>query len=110
MVKGASPKTEEEWMAHNDTVTTVLKKYGSFKILCDHWRIRGPITQQQRMEQVLQFWSAGDIVPRNPFLNRNLWPKGINQQPSEEDEVDQDGYEPTRDDEKILSDINELET
>ena len=110
MVKGATPKTEEDWMAHNETVTKVLNRYGSFKILCDHWRIRGQITPQQRMERVLQFWSAGDIVPRNPFLNRNFWPKGIDQQPSEEDDVNLEGYEPTGENDRILSDINDLET
>ena len=92
------------------TVRDVLERHGSYKITCDYWRIKGPISPQQRMERVLEFWSAGDIVPRNPFLHRSLWSKENRQQSAKEEDEHLAGYERTAEDDRILSDIHELET
>ena len=31
------------------------------------------MTQEEMKNHVLEFWSSGDLVRHNPFLNHNLW-------------------------------------
>ena len=130
MIKGASPRTEEEWTTHNMKVRETLRRHGTHKINCDFWRIRGPLSREERMDRVLEFWRAGDIVPRNPFLHKSLRERENKQRSSRDEDLkgyastgdedlegytptaDEDlaGYAPTGEDGKILDDICELET
>ena len=130
MIKGASPKTEEEWTAHNLKVREMLRRHGTHKVNCDFWRIRGPLSREERVDRVLEFWRAGDIVPRNPFLHKSLIKRNIERGSSGDEDPecyiptgdndlesdtptagkDLEGYSPTGKDDKILADICELET
>ena len=68
------------------------------------------------MRRVLEFWSAGGIHPGNSFLHTNLWEKeskGLAEEeyaPTETVDIDLEGYSPTEEGDKILEDVNELET
>ena len=68
------------------------------------------------MRRVLEFWSAGGIHPGNPFLHTNLREKESKRLAEEEYaptgtvDIDLEGYSPTEEGDKILEDINELET
>ena len=79
MVKGAKldeNSSNEEYHDHYKTVVEALKKYGRpyrHKMENDFWRIKGKMTQEEMKNHVLEFWSSGDLVRHNPFLNRNLW-------------------------------------
>ena len=79
MVKGAKldeNSSNEEYHDHYRTVVEALKKYGRpyrHKMENDFWRIKGKMTQEEMKNHVLEFWSSGDLVRHNPFLNRNLW-------------------------------------
>ena len=116
MIKGASPETEEEWTAHNLRVRDVLRRHGTHKINCDFWRIRGPLSREERMDRVLEFWRAGDIVPRNPFLHKSLQDRKAIRASSNDGDAnryiptDLEGYSPTEEGDKVLEDINKLET
>ena len=59
------------------------------------------------MDHVLEFWNAGDIEPRNPFLDKSLRDRELTRSTTDEDLK---GYAPTGEDGKILDDICELET
>ena len=79
MVKGAKldeNSSKEEYHDHYKTVVEALKKYGRpyrRKMENDFWRIERKMTKEEMKSHVLEFWSSGDIIRHNPFLNRNLW-------------------------------------
>ena len=113
MVKGAKPETEEEWRDHYKTVTEALKRYGvSYrrKMDCDFWKIKGPTTREEQMDRVLEFWCAGDIVPQNPFLHRNLWGRKDDKRTVKWERNKLEGYDPEGEDGAILMDLCEEET
>ena len=110
---GANPTTDEEWEDHYQTVTEALKKYGSSyrrKLNHDFWRIERTTTPEERKSKVLEFWSAGDIVPQNPFLHRSLWGRKNDYQSVGWNGQGLEGYDPNGEGEVILSDICEKET
>ena len=112
MVKGANPKTEAEWDDHYQTVTEALKRYGSsYRRKMDHdfWRIEQTMTPEERKDRVLEYWCAGDIVPQNPFLHRNLWDRKNDYQSVGWNRRKLDGYDPNDDGEVILIDLCEEE-
>ena len=61
------------------------------------------------MERVLDFWRAGDIVPRNPFLHSNLWGVETKRERSERRSGIEylAGYSESGEDGRILADIRD---
>ena len=103
MVKRPDPSDEKSLALHHKQAWEELKTHGTHKINCEFWKIRGPISREDRMERVLESWRAGDIVPQNPFLNSNLWK---NTSAGTDDHLA--GYSESGEDGKILSDIRDV--
>ena len=68
------------------------------------------MTPEERKDQVLEFWCAGDIVPQNPFLHRSLWNRKYDYQSVGWNRRRLEGYNPDDDGEVILIDLCEEET
>ena len=107
MVKRPDHGTEEEIASHHKRVWEELKTHGTHKINSEFWKIRGPISRADRMERVLEFWRAGDIVPRNPFLNSNLWNRATMERASRGKNDNLAGYSESGEDGRILDDIRD---
>ena len=108
MMKGADLRTEEDLAKHDKLVWEELKIHGTHKINSEFWKIRGPISRADRMERVLESWRAGDIVPRNPFLNSNLWRRTTMERASRGKDDHLAGYSESGEDGRILSDIRDV--
>ena len=61
-----------------------------------------------RMERVLDFWRAGDIVPRNPFLHSSLWGKSTKKDASRGEDDSLAGYSESGENGRILNDIRDV--
>ena len=110
LLKGVTPRTAEDAWEHDKTVREELEKPGVVhKINSQFWKIRGPISREERMERVLDFWRAGDIVPRNPFLHSNLWGVETKRERSERRSGIEylAGYSESGEDGRILADIRD---
>ena len=100
MVKRPDHAAEEEITNHHKRVWQELKTHGTHRINAEFWKIRGPISKKDRMERVLEFWRAGDVVERNPFLSSKLWDK-----PQRKEDLA--GYSESGDDGRILTDLQD---
>ena len=113
VVKSTKPRDQEQEETFNDTVESLLKKHGAYKVQCQWQReiSKSETTSPtQRLDQVLEAWSAGDIVYRNPFLHKSLWKREDKLKSIKEERESLAGYEPDADDDRILHDIHESET
>merc|ERR1711974_440203 len=110
LLKGAIPESVEEVIDHNKAIREELGKPGAVhRINSQFWKIRGPISREERMERVLDFWRAGDIVPRNPFLHSNLWGVETEREKSERRSGIEylSGYSESGEDGRILTDLRD---
>merc|ERR1712001_371422 len=99
--------TEEEIANHHKRVWEELKIHGTHKINTEFWKIRGPISKADRMERVLEFWRAGDVVARNPFLNSKLWNRAAMDRAPKGKDDNLAGYSESGEDGRILDDIRD---
>ena len=106
MVKRPDNGTEEEIANYHKRVWEELKIHGTHKINTEFWKIRGPISKADRMERVLEFWRAGDVVARNPFLSSKLWGSPTMDK-SHTKKDDMAGYSESGEDGRILSDLRD---
>ena len=107
IIKGADIRTEEALAEHDKVVWEELRKHGTHKVNSEFWKIKGPISRKDRMERVLEFWGAGDIVPRNPFLHSSLWGRNAKRDASRGENDSLAGYSESGEDGKILTDIRD---
>ena len=73
----------------------------------EFWKIRGPISKADRMERVLEFWRAGDVVARNPFLSSKLWGRPTTDRTLTGKDDNLAGYSESGEDGRILDDIRD---
>ena len=107
MVRRPDLTTEEDLAKHHKQAWEELKIHGTHKINSEFWKIRGQISREDRMERVLESWRAGDIVPRNPFLNSNLWNRATMERASRGKDDNLAGYSESGEDGRILNDIRD---
>merc|ERR1711974_362197 len=110
LLKGADLRTEEDVVEHDKVVWEELKRPGAVhKINSEFWKIKGPVSQEERMDRVLDFWRVGDIVPRNPFLHSNLWGRETERRKSERMSGIEylSGYSESGEDGRILTDLRD---
>ena len=115
VVKDTTPKDQQQKHDFDETVSTILKKYGAQKVQY-HWARelsrRATSSSTKRLARVMEAWSSGDVKPRNPFLHKSLWHREdsrLNQGLLLVKEENLAGYDPEAEDDRILSDLRELD-
>ena len=116
VVKDTTPKDQQQEQDFDDTVSALLKKYGAQKVQ-HHWARelsrRATSSSTKRLARVMEAWSSGHTKPRNPFLHKSLWHRDngqLKQGLMSAREENLAGYDPEAEDDKILSDLRELDT